>query len=120
MAMMDRLHGVLTPRLEGCINLILVAYGVFGPPLSMVVTESLMISLIPLAVLLSILGVSVVAKRLWQARTGQTGYVPTGTTADYRHPGFLLSEGLSVATQLSVWMTLGAVALYVMIVLQTT
>lgn len=120
MPLIDRLHHVLTPRLAGVINLMLVSYGVFAPILSMVITESLAISMIPLLVLLTILGASVVGKHLWQAHTGKAGYIATGTTADYRHTGFLLTDGLHVATTLCAWMSLGALALYVMIVIPTT
>jgi hypothetical protein len=118
MFMIDRLHYVLTPRLAGVINLMLVAYGVFGPPLAGVITEQLVPTLTPLAVLLTVLGLSVLGKRLWQTMTGHTGYIPTGTTADYRHSSFLLSDGLAVATRLCAWMTLGSLFLFVVALIE--
>lgn len=113
MTMLDRLSSVLTPRIEGVVSLILICYGAFGPLLTVVVTDRLLVSLIPLTVLLTVLGLSHSGKRIWQAQTGKTGYVPKGTKSDYDHPGFVLQEALDFALLLCVWMTLGAILLYV-------
>lgn len=114
--MLDRLSFVLVPRLEGVMGLILVCYGIFGPLITVVVTEQLLISLIPLAVLLMFLGVSSVGKRIWQLSTGKTGYIPKGTRSDYHHLGFLLKEALVLASTWCLWTTLGAIFLYVVAV----
>jgi hypothetical protein len=116
MVMLDRLSFVLVPRLEGVMGLILVYYGIFGPLITVVVTEQLLISLIPLAVLLMFLGVSSVGKRILPLSTGKTGHIPKGTRSDYPHLGFLLKEALVLAITLCLWTTLGAIFLYVVAV----
>ena len=40
MIMLDRLHHVLIPRLEGCLALVLIVFGVFAPPLTNLAREA--------------------------------------------------------------------------------
>ena len=83
-------------------------------------TEKASLTLLPVMSLLAICGAVSVSRHLWFSATGKMPYQPTGTTEDYRHPGFVLMDSLMVATKLSLWMTLGSLILYAMIFLEAS
>lgn len=108
MAMLDRLHGALTPRPTGVLNLVFVSWGVFAPPLAAVISDTLTSTLTPLASLLLLLALTHAVERGWP----RIAIKSTRTALDMASIGTHLCEGIKIATVLCFWMTLGACGLY--------